>query len=409
MKIVLLTFLTFFFFISSKADRLSERHKKTDIGNALYNFEIYKSYNEYAENYRSYIKNLRPAASKEEIENLAPYSVIKKSSSCQQVKGFLFLHGLTDSPFIMSDFLHDITANMDCIMIISLILPGHSLIPGALLEVDEKTWIKATDFALKMFKNEGINNIVATGFSTGGSLLIDQIVKGEESIKFLILFSPAIDINMQWYKVVGANIMNLAGKFFNRFAYLKFYEDINPYKYESLAYKAALSVNALTALNRKNMKKEITFPPIFAAFSHSDTTVKSQSTIQMLKRFQENFTNIKGIIYSNNEQNILKGFKIFNPLNKSEKIIDLSHISIQVSPSNSTYGRNAKVNYGCLHYDNSKQKETFEICKRKEKDVFYGETSSSNLKIYKPLARINYNPYYNDLIKDIRHALSSNS
>jgi hypothetical protein len=70
MRYIICFFLLFF--ISSCFNNQQQRLQKTNIANDLYNFEKYKTLDEYTNNYRNYIGKYRSGISQLDIERLAP-------------------------------------------------------------------------------------------------------------------------------------------------------------------------------------------------------------------------------------------------------------------------------------------------------------------------------------------------
>jgi hypothetical protein len=90
------------------------------------------------------------------------------------------------------------------------------------------------------------------------------------------------------------------------------------------------------------------------------------------------------------------------PVNLAEKILDLSHTSIQTSGDNYYFGKNAKISRGCLHYDTKKTQDIFNACRNSDGEFYFGETSNDNLQNYKNnLSRTTYNPYYQEVVKKL--------
>src|SRR5262249_50854380 len=104
--------------------------------------------------------------------------------------GALLVHGLFDSPFLMRDigtFLqsHGILAR-------AILLPGHGIVPGNLLNVDYKDWIQTVNYGIATLEKD-VEHIFLVGFSTGASLSLYHALQNPK-IAGLLLASPAIKI-----------------------------------------------------------------------------------------------------------------------------------------------------------------------------------------------------------------------
>lgn len=378
-----------------------ERLRKTSVANDLYNFQNYQSLDQYTLKYQEYIRHFRPNLATDEIDNLTPLTIKKVDSSCHKISGILLVHGLSDSPFSLSDITKNIVQNKNCVIIKSLLIPGHSLVPGSSLEVKNQDWINAVNFALEDFKNEKTDNITAIGFSTGSALILNQILSdNKKTISKAVFFSPAFDIGLSRLQSIQLRIIDFISnpRPLNFLAYLEKHSDENIYQYESFSYHGINNLHNVIRINNQLItSNKVNIPTLFF-FSDVDGTVKSATTIEMINN---DFTNASGIIFSNNGVEI-KNITTIKPVNLAEKILDLSHTSIQTSGDNYYFGKNAKINRGCLHYDTKKTQDIFNACRNSDGEFYFGETSNDNLQNYKNnLSRITYNPYYQEVVKKL--------
>ncbi|MFT5703421.1 MAG: esterase/lipase [Rickettsiales bacterium] len=397
-KIYLTIILSLIVFSSAKLEVLAktpDRFIKTNISSDLYDISQYESLDQYTKNYRKYINQYRPHISKIEIERIAPFS-IDSGNNCSKKDGFVLIHGLSDSPFSMFDIANSIAKNNACTIINVPILPGHTLIPGASLEATNEDWISTVKFAVDDLKSRKANSITIAGFSTGGALALNYVLSNYSQAKNmkLILLSPSLDLDLPWYEVLALKIMTLIGNIKNSFAYLKKFDDSSPYRYESFSFKGTNELYELTKKNEAFIKKiGLIKNPTFIAASTADSTIDIYETLAFLEK---NFTNIRGIIYDNNNIFANNGLIVERSQNLSQKIIDLSHISIPFSFKNPIFGKYAKINYGCLHYEKNNLEKFYE-CRKFNSDFYYGETNSENKKKYPKISRITYNPQYEEL------------
>lgn len=221
MKSLLLLLISLFFILMCIFNKTPKRLRKTNISSDLYNFLKYTSLDEYTENYRKYIQQYKTNITQNEMEKIAPLSI--DADECEKKSGFVLIHGLGDSPFSMMDIAQSIKSKNKCALINIPILPGHSLIPGASLEATYQHWISAVNLAINDLKSKKVESITLIGFSTGGGLGLNYIMKNpKENIK-LILLSPAISLALPWYKVAFVKFMVYVGNIKNSLAYTKFH------------------------------------------------------------------------------------------------------------------------------------------------------------------------------------------
>jgi len=394
MKKLLLLFLViiffgFTYFYFAKSDYDSRLEKNSEF-NYLYNFSTYKSYSQYQQKYKEDIIRTRPYLSKKEINYLAPKD---NFPACAEGKktAVLLIHGLTDSPFSMSDIGK--IFNQKCYFTRSLIIPGHALTPGALLSVDYTDWIRAVDFALNDLR-KNFDYVIIASLSTGGALAINRAYNQDDDfIKALILFSPSIEIkslNNFWWL---AKIMSIIGDYLPRLAWMNIRDDADIYKYESFPYKSAYELYKLMKINEKLAKENKLNIPIFMAISEDDKTVDFSASLAW---FEKNGSKKKIIIYSNAENKNTDEITYVKIPNPDKKILDLSHVALQVSKDNYYYGEHP-LYVNCLHYYSDKKK--YNECKN-AKDIYQGEITKTNLQKYM-MRRISYNPDFDDLKKEL--------
>lgn len=407
MRYIIYFFLIFL--ISSCSNNLQQRLQKTNIANDLYNFEKYKTLDEYTNNYRNYIGKYRSGITQLDIERLAPLTR-KADSYCSKKSGFILVHGLSDSPFMMLDITNSISQKNPCSIINTPILPGHALVPGASLEATNEQWIDAVNLAVKDLRNSGVDSITMIGFSTGSALSLQHVLSNHNSsqdIK-LALISPAFDLSLPWYKVSALRIMSFVGNLSNSFGYMDKYDDVNPYKYESFSYNGVNELEKLTNKVKKLLDNVgVVNNNIVLFASNEDSTINQQTTLNLSNKYFKNLSG--GVVYSpTNIYNVPNLIAIQNPQRSKDKIVDLSHVSLPISPKNVVFGKNAKKNYGCLHYIDKNNPELLASCEAFSNDFYYGETNNTNLSKYSKFSRIQYNPFYDDLIEKLFKFIETN-
>ncbi|MDF2177024.1 alpha/beta hydrolase [Aliiglaciecola sp. CAU 1673] len=170
----------------------------------------------------------------------APFEWQPGCSGTGSGKGFLLLHGLTDSPFLMSDIASDLRQNYPCAVIRGLLLPGHGTIAGDSLEMTYQQWLDATRYSVDSLTNmDEINQVFLLGFSAGASLIIKHLGQyNHEKIKGVVLLSAALKANSSLIALTPylRHVKDWSGE----------YQEVDAARYESFSLNAAAEFYLLT-------------------------------------------------------------------------------------------------------------------------------------------------------------------
>lgn len=333
---------------------------------------------------------------------VAPFELKQANSK----KAILLIHGLTDSPFMyhdLSEFFYQ-----QGYTVRTLLLPGHGTAPSGLLDVTYQEWQQATEYAIDRTIAD-FDEVYLGGFSTGGALIFDYLMQRDtvsNKISGLLMWSPA-------YRVASEQ------------AYLAEYVDYIPFvnwldkdadidfaKYESFTFNAAAQIYLLTTEIDEASENTRYFHniPLFTVVSEVDQTVNTAATLSLIDQWhspsKRSKTEKDSLIYYgdlNQVKSVLpRTIKIENPLCNNDilckDILGISHGSVIISPQNNHYGVKGKYR-NCGHYlsDTAKYLE----CK-KSALIVSGETTTEALAAAPLLQRLTYNPYYFDMLKNIK-------
>ena len=313
---------------------------------------------------------------------VAPFELPQSNSD----KAILLLHGLTDSPFTF----HYLAASLhqQGYSVRTVLLPGHGTAASDLTQVSIQDWQRHVAYAIEQ-TSEDFKQFAVLGYSTGAALALGYLEQQvPDNLNALALISPATEPHnkhawlAQWLD------------------YLPFVEwidedaDLDFAKYESfpwhgatLAHQAMAPVQAMTALPNV---------ATFVSFSDVDTTIDNQTTTKLLKQWQQHPSNtITPVqwLYSETQPQSNRP-DVFIRRVASKRVLDMSHIGILQPPEHSYYGSNGPYrNCTSYHLD----KAQFARCRLGENQV-YGERHPANLKQPLPLARITFNPDYQDFV-----------
>ena len=413
---------------SSASTKLAEHHlSKSPLLSIKYSVSL--NYKDYVVLARELITGRNPRAS-EVVEGAGGMTVLDfvapkqwpLEPNCNKpTLGILLIHGLSDSPYSVRDLGDHISQS--CVLVRSVLLPGHSTVPGDLAQVSYQDWIDASSWAMESFSGE-VDKLVVIGFSSGATLAIDYAIRkqnretnrvpliktgdsrgfnGESSqLVGLVLLSPAIAINSsgaflaRWVDTLGA-------VFYQSWRWVTIREDLDYAKYESFHMNAAAQIYMLTKRlgSVLDMKHPIPVPVLIVA-SEQDTTIDTEETVQFFHN--RTGSNSRMLLYAS--QNIKAGdsrIEVRNSKNLDKRILSQSHISIPFSPANSHYGEKGDY-YNCLHYSDAEL--LFHCLDGNNSDIFYGEITDKN-KEQGVLRRISWNPDYEYMVDQIDQFMDS--
>mgnify|MGYP003385855011 CR=1 FL=1 len=390
---------------SARAVELAERHQPA-IALPVIEYSSKLSYEEYVLQTRALISSRNPQAAVK-MENSNGLSVLDAVSpkqwplptDCEKPElGLLLIHGLSDSPFSMRDLGDSFSGK--CVLIRSMMLPGHSTLPADLAEVTYQEWITATSWAIESFSEE-VPKLVVVGFSTGGTLGLDYVLTnnaaGQNShVDGLVLLAPAIAVNTS--VAFLASWVDWLGKIFSeRLRWASIEEDLDQTKYESFHMNGAVQINLLTErLGPVSEKGALVPVPVLVIASEQDTTISTKKTIEFFNHRTNSDSRM--LLYSSrNEVTSTERIEVRNSVDPQQNILSLSHISIPFKPTNHHYGKGGEYK-NCQHYsDDSRRSSCFEA---NESTIYYGEITKENRAVG-TLRRISWNPDYKYMIDRI--------
>ncbi|MBV1915390.1 MAG: alpha/beta fold hydrolase [Pseudomonadales bacterium] len=349
------------------------------------------------------------------LDAISPKQWPMKAGCDQPALGILLIHGLSDGPYAISDLGDHFSQS--CVLVRSVLLPGHSTVAGDLAHVSYQDWIDASSWAMESFSGE-VDKLVVVGFSTGATLAIDYairkqnreanrvpLIKTGDSRSFngdssqvvgLVLLSPAIAIKTsaafitRWVDKLGVALYEPL-----RWAAIR--DDLDYAKYESFHMNAAAQIYMLTKRLGSTLDMKHPVPvPVFVVASEQDTTIDTSETIQ----FFHNRTDQQSEMLLYASQDLQTGdsrIEVRNSANVEDKILSQSHISIPNSPANPHYGKNGDY-FNCVHYSDDPQLSR--CLDRNNSDVLYGEITDKNTA-QGIVRRISWNPDYEYMMNRI--------
>lgn len=294
-------------------------------------YDLSLNFSDYIQKSKTIIKNTRQDLHKNAeciIDANAPFELRPANKPRY---GALLIHGLLDSPFIMRDIGEHLRSQG--ILVRSIMLPGHSTVPGALLNVTYAEWLQAVRYGIAALKSD-VDKLFLVGFSTGASLSIAHAAE-DPAIVGLIMVSPATKINSPF--AFAANWFKKFTFGWKRGKWLYAGREIDYAKYRSITFNAVYQVYQLGKLVQQIDLQKLANCPQFIALSYEDKIICSRTTI---KSFEENTNSAnRMLLYSGEKINYAnQRIEVRNSSYPELGITNFCHITVPVAPNNPHYG-----------------------------------------------------------------------
>lgn len=329
----------------------------------------------------------------------APFELESVEANCAQGAGesrvgFLFIHGLTDSPYYLREVARELVGRVTCSKARALLLPGHGTVPGDTLDVTWQDWMSMTQYGVESFRSE-VDEIYIVGFSMGSTLgLLYAGEHREDSfLKGLILLSPAVRAN--------SSLAFLS-------PYLRWFQDWlgqeeerDAARYESFSVNAAAEFYLLASQVDRYFFRALELP-IFMAGSIDDGTIDYATSIDFFCDKAPSGAR-KMLVYqaqTNQVERQCTGMQIVDASVPSQRVFSISHTGVTNSAGDTHYGFDAGFS-NCTHY--GRGTPTFDSCVNDNSRTVYAER---NLLLEgelegKLIRRGSFNPHFADMLDAI--------
>jgi esterase/lipase len=317
-------------------------------------------------------------------------------------KGFLLIHGLTDSPYLMHSIADSLQQAYPNGIIRAVLLPGHGTVAGDSLNMRHTDWMDITDYGVRSFeKMDTISELYLVGFSTGTSLAIRHLQDNPKNpqIKGLILISTAVKAKS------GAAFLSPYLRWLKD--WLDTFEERDAARYESFSVNAGAEFYLLTQ-NIMKSKTPIDVP-VLMAVSADDDTIDADAARQF---FCDRVTaDRRGLIWyasRHAERNIdppcgdIKEVEL-GPVDRefqgtAYRFANYAHTALSMSPADEHYGVNGKY-HQCKAYDTPPDMADFKECQKGSAKTIFGERDIASKAAKKELdydywRRGTFNPDY---------------
>jgi esterase/lipase len=307
------------------------------------------------------------------IKANSPYEL--KPSVATPKYGVLLIHGLLATPFVMKDI--GLALQQQNLLVRSILLPGHGVSPGALLNVTYEDWLETVRYGITSLAKE-VDKIFLVGYSTGASLALYHCLQEKTpSIAGVIQIAPAIKIYSSFAFLT--KYLYWLGKILPRANWLSQMEENDYVKYQSITCNAGYQVNRLAQAIHK-ISKTTTFPyPLFTILSEDDRTVSSQAALKYLHKYAPAKSQL--LIYTNSNQTTATKDSLLRPANFPElNIANISHIALPIAPDNFHYGKNGDYIFASRIEEN--------LNKQADNKVIYGTLNDFQNQIHQLLYKL---------------------
>lgn len=326
------------------------------------------------------------------VDMRAPYAIDPVGATCDaedvnlsQGKGvgFLMVHGLTDSPYWLSDIRDSLRDRFPCAAFHGVLLPGHGTVPGDLLDVEYEDWLETVRFGMNSFGNE-VQHIIPMGYSAGAAL-IGRIYNEEpdkDRVSALVMLSPglAAKSGLAWLTPYVRYVKDWVGVG----------ENNDPGKYGSMTMNAAAEFYLLTKPYGDGSLPDFDVP-VFGVVSSDDQTIDPDVMLDFY--CNKVISSHKQLIWYQGKTTAATdlpdcdGIDIVRSENHELRTLNHAHTAITMSPKDPIYGIDGTV-ADCGHYDDEAARSRCQS----GTDVLYGERNLFDDAPAGTLRRGTFNP-----------------
>jgi esterase/lipase len=326
------------------------------------------------------------------VDMRAPYTLGPVSTTCTTEKtdqprgngvGFLMVHGLTDSPYWLSDIRDDLRNRFPCATFHGVLLPGHGTVPGDLIDVEYEDWLETVRFGLNSFGDE-VEHIIPMGFSTGAAL-IGRVYNEEpdkDRVSALVMLSPGLGAKSEqaWLTPYVRYVKDWVGVG----------ENNDPGKYGSMAMNAAAEFYLLTKPFGDGSLSDFDVP-VFGVVSSDDQTINPERVSDFfcnkVTSAQKQLIWYQGEIPTSDGGATCDGIDVVRSENHEMRTLNHAHTAITMSPQDPIYGLDGVVP-DCGHYDD----ETARSQCQSGVNILYGERNLFDAAPAGTMRRGTFNP-----------------
>ncbi len=327
----------------------------------------------------------------QELAMVAPFEW-QPDAACtaKHKRGILLIHGLSDTTFVMRDLAAALSQR--CILVRSLLLPGHGTRPKDLADIAYSDWVAAVDYGLRSLKQE-VEHAFIAGFSLGGLLSANALLDHTD-LQGAVLIAPALGVNMP---LLTWNTTWLR--------HIKDWADVDPPtqapRYQSMTMNGLAQTYLLTQhFNERLQQQGAITTPVLLIQSMADIAVQPQLNLDL---FQQKMThpNSSALIYSSEPAALAKfpGLQAVNSYLPAQRIVNFSHLALPYAPDNAIYGAQGSYKACGLHVGPVSDKQASD-CLQGDNN-WLGEFGSEDETKFYPFQRLTFNPLFDAMVTHI--------
>ena len=333
----------------------------------------------------------------------APFATGPDKAACNAVGndnahgmdvGFLMVHGLTDSPFLMTDIRDTLISKFPCATFHGVLLPGHGTVPGDLLDVTYEEWIETVRYGMDSFSDD-TDHIITIGYSMGAALIGREFDarRRDPRMAAMVLLSPGFSAksDQAWLTPYARYVQSWVGQG----------ENSDAAKYGSMAMNAAAEFHLLTETYRNGTMDAFDIP-VFMVVSSDDRTVDPLLAANFFCSKVTN--NNKRLIWYQGEEHLIDehplcdGVDIVKSADPDWRTLNHAHTAITMRPDNPHYGMDGIIRR-CDHYDEQSPNSKCQT----SSDAVYGELNLAKSASPGSLRRGTFNPDFVSMLDKMTH------
>src|SRR5690554_3211562 len=340
---------------------------------------------------------------------LAPASqcrVLSDEGKIQQ--GYLLLHGLSDSPYLLSAIARQLHEQDPCALVRAVLMPGHGTVPGDAREVNRDQWRQTVRYGIEQFRSR-VEQLTLVGYSAGATLALEYVDQHPDDalIDGLVLLSPAL--------ALPGTLVKLSPylRWFRQWLGVEAEQDAA--KYESFPIHAGAEFFLMVREFNWRQMAPLRVPVFMAASSH-DTTVDAQASLEFFCTLAPQGR--RELFWLDTDPDESLGDTTPQALTApadcegirrvvavSERVVSASHVGITLPPDDPHYGLDGRYRQ-CLHYPAGELREG---CLEQDEQTVYGERSLLTDGRYQGslLRRSTFNPAFDEMMTAVHCLLDA--
>lgn len=301
-------------------------------------------------------------------------SAVEPRSKAAQ--GYLLIHGLSDSPYLLSAVGRRLHEQDPCALVRAVLLPGHGTVPGDAREVNRQHWRETVHIGIEQFR-PAVDQLTLIGYSAGATLALEYVDQHPDDtlIDGLVLLSPAL--------ALPGVLVRLSPylRWFRQWVGIESEQDAA--KYESFPIHAGAEFFLMIReFNWRQM--EPLRVPVFMAASSQDDTVDARASVELF--CSKAPVGARELFWLTTETGdgaagdsgtglapalSCDGVRSVDGGSEEHRSVSVSHVGITLPPDDPHYGVDGLYRQ-CLHYPVGELRDT---CLDQNEQTVYGERS----------------------------------